>query len=54
VSQSAQSGRIAISFRVGTHSTTRPFVDVQLAVEIEEMFAVESGARLRVEEKTSG
>jgi hypothetical protein len=27
VSQPAQSGPIAISFRLGTHSTTRPFVD---------------------------
>lgn len=52
VSQSAPSGQIAISFRLGTHSATRPFVDVRLVVEKEEMLALESGARVRVERRT--
>ena len=46
VSQSAQSGPIAISFRLGTHSMTRPFVDVRLVLENGDLRAFESGVRV--------
>lgn len=45
VSRSAQSGAIAISFRLGTHSMTRPFVDVRLLLERGDLRAVETGAQ---------
>ena len=48
VSQSAKSGLVALSFRVQTHSETRPFVDVKLVVEDGDMRAVETGARVPI------
>lgn len=39
---------LAVTFRVGTHSTTRPFVDVRLAVGGGSMRALETGARARL------
>ena len=33
VMRSAQSGAYEVRFRLGTHSTTRPFIDVRLLVE---------------------
>ena len=46
VSQSAKSGPIAVSFRLGTHSMTRPFVDVRLVLESDQLRVVESGVRV--------
>ena len=43
VSQSAQSGPIALSFRLGTHSVTRLFVDVRLVLESGDLRSVEVG-----------
>ena len=51
VSRPAKSGPIAISFRVGTHSITRPFVDVRLVLESGELRVVESGARVPTERR---
>jgi hypothetical protein len=51
VSQPAQPGPIDISFRLGTHSTTRPFVDVRLALESGDLRAVESGAHVPIERR---
>jgi hypothetical protein len=51
VSESAQPGPIDISFRLGTHSTTRPFVDVRLVLEGGNLRAVESGARVPIERR---
>jgi hypothetical protein len=43
VSPSTPSGPIAIRFRLGTHSTTRPFIEVRLIVDDGKMRALESG-----------
>ena len=51
VSQSAQSGPIDISFRLGTHSTTRPFVDVRLVLESGDLRAMESGAHVPTQQR---
>jgi len=48
VLQSARSGPVAFSFRLQTHSATRPFVDVRLVVEDGDMRAVETGARVPI------
>lgn len=44
VSRSTPARRTAVGFRLGTHSATRPFIDVRLVVENGRMRAVESGA----------
>ena len=46
VSPPAQSGPVAITFRLGTHSTTRPFIDVRLVLEGGDLRSVETGARV--------
>jgi len=46
VSRSVHSGPTALSFRLQTHSTTRPFIDVRLLVDDGNMRALESGARV--------
>jgi len=46
VSQSAKSGPIGVRFRLGTHSMTRPFVDVRLVLESDELRLAESGVRV--------
>jgi hypothetical protein len=43
VSQSTPNGPTALSFRLGTHSTTHPFIDVRLVVEDGRMRPPESG-----------
>ena len=48
VLQLAQSGPVALSFRLQTHSATRLFVDVRLVVEGGDMRAVETGARVPI------
>jgi hypothetical protein len=39
----------ALSFRLGTHSATRPFIDVRLIVEDGRMWALETGAQVSLE-----
>jgi hypothetical protein len=53
VSQSIPSGPIALGFRLGTHSATRPFIDVQLVVQGGRMRTIESGVRVFVRPRTS-
>ena len=47
VSQAAQSGSVAFSFRLQTNSATSTFVDVRLVIEDGGMRAVETGASAR-------
>jgi hypothetical protein len=49
VSPTVSTGPIAIGFRLGTHSATRPFIDVRLVLEKNTMSALESGARVPVQ-----
>ena len=51
VSQTAPGGPTALSFRLGTHSAARPFIDVRLVVEDGAMRALESGARVPVQRR---
>lgn len=51
VSQSTQTGPTAVSFRLSTHSATRPFIDVRLVVENGDMRALESGARVALQRR---
>jgi hypothetical protein len=46
VSRPAPTGPITLGFRLGTHSRTRPFVQIRLVVEHGQMRAVESGAKV--------
>ena len=48
VSQSAQGGPVALSFRLPIHSMQAPFVDLQLKIEDGGMRAVDAGAEVRV------
>jgi len=45
---SEASGSTALSFRLGTHSSTRPFIDVRLVVEGTTLRALETGATVSV------
>lgn len=51
VSQSLDTGRIAAKFRIGTHSTTRPFVEVTLAAENGEIQVAESSTRVPIQHR---
>jgi hypothetical protein len=53
VSQSTGSAPLTLGFRLGTHSASRPFVDVRLVVEAGRMRAVESGERVFVQRRTT-
>ena len=48
VSPLANGARTLLGFRVGTHSGSRPFIDVRLVVEHDEMTAAESGDRVHL------
>jgi hypothetical protein len=39
----------AVDFRLGTHSTTRPFIDVRLVVEDGSIRALDTGARVTLQ-----
>lgn len=39
---------VAASFRLGTHSLSRPYIDVSLVMENDSMRALETGARVRL------
>ena len=53
VAQSTRTGPTAISFRLQTHSTTRPFIDVHLIVEDGNMRGLESGDRVAVQRRNN-
>ncbi len=42
-------GSITAAFRLGTHSSVRPFVDVQLLVEHGQMRAIDTGAQVAIQ-----
>jgi hypothetical protein len=42
-----------VSFRLGTHSDTRPFVDVRLRVDGNQMRSEETGAQVSVKRRTA-
>ena len=52
VSRQTSGAPVSVNFRLGTHSTTRPFIDVQLIVESGTMRVVESGAKASLRERT--
>ena len=47
LSRPSTAGPVHGSFRLGTHSSARPFVDVQLVIEKDEFMVVETGSRAR-------
>ena len=49
VAHVAGGGPILVTFRLGTHSGSRPFVDVRLAVESTEVQSIETGSRAPIE-----
>jgi len=49
VAHAAGGGPILVTFRLGTHSGSRPFVDVRLAVETTEVQSIETGSRAPIE-----
>jgi hypothetical protein len=51
VSPTTASGSTNLSFRLGTHSASRPFIDVRLIVEAGTMRATESGAQVSVQRR---
>lgn len=51
VSRSTPEARTAVAFRLGTHSTTRPFVDVRLVVEDGSIRALDTGARATLQRR---
>lgn len=48
ISQAHPGSPCTLAFRVGTHSASRPFIDVRAVLEAGSMRAVESGDRSRV------
>jgi len=46
-------GSIAAAFRLGTHSTARPFVDVRLLVERGQMRATDTGAQVEIQPRSN-
>jgi hypothetical protein len=52
VSLSAQSGPVALSFRLQTHSAARPFVDVRLVLENGNMRVIETGAQVPIRQRS--
>jgi hypothetical protein len=53
VSQAARSGPVALSFRLGTHSQTRPFVDVRLTVDEHEMRSLDTDSHVAVKRRNA-
>lgn len=51
VSPPAPAAATALSFRLGTHSATRPFIDVRLTVEDGRMRAVETAAQVSLQDR---
>jgi len=51
VSRAAKS--TTIGFRLGTHSATRPFIDVRLVLEDQTLRSLESGERVAVQRRTN-
>jgi hypothetical protein len=49
VAQVAGGGPMLVTFRLPTHSDSRPFVDVRLAVEAAEVRSIETGSRAPIE-----
>jgi hypothetical protein len=49
VSRGTAAARTTVSFRLGTHSARRPFIDVRLAVQDGTMRALESGAQVMLQ-----
>ena len=45
-------GPTAVGFRLQTHSSTRPFIDVRLLMEGNSMRAVQSGARVALQRRS--
>jgi hypothetical protein len=52
VSRPTPAGETALGFRVGTHSATRPFIEVRLVMKNGRMRALESGAEVAVQPRT--
>ena len=52
VSPAAGGGPLLVTFRLGTHSDSRPFVDVRLEVEATEVRSIETGSRAPIEYRT--
>jgi hypothetical protein len=46
-------GSTTIGFRLGTHSDTRPFIDVRLVLEDQMLRSLKSGARVAVQSRTT-
>jgi hypothetical protein len=46
-------GSIAAAFRLGTHSSTRPFIDVRLLVERDQMRAIDTGAQVAIQTRSN-
>ena len=42
---------VAVAFRIGTHSTTRPFVDVRLVIENDRLRVSDSGAHVALQRR---
>ena len=53
VSRAAASGPVAISFRLGTHSNTRPWVDVRLTLDQTGMRSSATGSQVSVTRRTN-
>ena len=53
VSQLAKSGPISLRFRLGTHSLTRPFVDVRLTADESEMRSMDTNSRVPVKRRNA-
>jgi len=49
VAHVAGGGPMLVTFRLPTHSDSRPFVDVRLAVEAAEVRSIETGSRAPIE-----
>jgi hypothetical protein len=41
----------AVSFRLGTHDLTRPFIDVRLALEDGRMWSLDTGAAVALQRR---
>jgi len=53
VSQADKPGPVALSFRLGTHSQARPFVDVRLTVDEREMRSMDTGSHVPVKRRNA-
>ena len=51
VSRSPAGTPTSVGFRLGTHSTTRPFVDVRLLIEDDSIRAPDTGARVKLQRR---